>query len=197
MYSMQYSNKLDCDDQKARHYLISGIVSDLPPEAAILDVGCGTGTTYEAIRRLGVNYHGIDISPQAISIASRTFEGDTSSFEVSDFTALQTTSKYDLILFSEVFYYFSIEDLGPAIERALSLLKDADSVLLISMSENAKAAKVWEQLESLPKPFQNIALQSDVVGSKWRVKAYMPLKNTIPNTSRPPRAVPSRRFEHA
>lgn len=193
---MQYGNKLECDDQKARHYLISGIISDLPPGASILDVGCGTGTTYDAISHLDINYHGIDISPQAISIASRTFADTSGSFKVSDFTSLETSSKYDIILFSEVFYYFSLNDLGPAIDRALSLLKNRDSVLLISMSENAKAAKVWERLESLPKPFQNIALQSDVVGSKWRVKAYMPLKNS-PKITRSRKTVPSRQLEHA
>lgn len=61
--------------EQARRYgpdpkLWSLIFESVTPEIRCLDLGCGTGNSYAAeLRRRGVSYVGVDISPQAVETA--------------------------------------------------------------------------------------------------------------------------------
>ena len=60
-----------------------------PPEALLLDVGCGAGLWSVALGRAGYRVHGFDISPRMIDEARRLADeygigGDVGEFEVGD-----------------------------------------------------------------------------------------------------------------
>ncbi len=179
MYYRSYGDKLDCTDQRARHYVIAGMITDMRPAVrSILDIGCGTGTTYGFLNHLGIEYHGIDISQNAISQARETFGSSSDhSFDVCDVQEFSTEKKYDVVFLTEVLYYLPIEEAEKLLQRTTSLLRNEHSQIIISMSENAKAKRLWKLCDALSEPTHNIALQSDLIGSKWRVKAYEPLES--------------------
>jgi len=45
----------------------------LPPDARVLELGCGNGKTLSVMNQRGWNVTGIDISPRAIQLARKTF----------------------------------------------------------------------------------------------------------------------------
>ena len=179
MYDQKYAEKLDCADQRARHYVIAGMITDMRPAVrSILDIGCGTGTTYSFLHHLGIEYHGIDISQNAIKQARETFGTSCDhQFDVCDVKSFVTQKKYDVVFLTEVLYYLPVSEIEAELARATSLLRNEQSQIIISMSENAKAKVLWKMCDTLSEPIHNIALQSDLVGSKWRVKGYEPLKS--------------------
>lgn len=53
------------------------LIADLPPDAAVLDVGCGPGLLVAALARRHphVRFHGIDLDPEQVRLACRLHRG--------------------------------------------------------------------------------------------------------------------------
>jgi len=72
-----------------------------PPGAAVLDIGCGAGTTSLSLaaRRPDLTISGIDISPQLIATATQRSTGLTNlRFAVGDASAPAGARSYDLLI---------------------------------------------------------------------------------------------------
>jgi 2-polyprenyl-6-hydroxyphenyl methylase/3-demethylubiquinone-9 3-methyltransferase len=140
-YKNNSSMKMDCADQQPRNLALSGIIlENLKPGLKILDVGCGNGTVYKYLSELKIDYLGIDLSEFAIKQAQERFSEDkTARFIASDFEEFSSPEKFDIIIFNEVLYYFALDKVLPAIKKAFSLLKDAEGIIVISMSTHYMA----------------------------------------------------------
>lgn len=174
MYRSGYADKLQSAQQKARHYLICGLIAEYVSEGTeVLDVGCGVGSTYGLISQFDITYHGIDIAKQAIEIATATNNATKAHFEVNDFKHFAPSKKYDIVFFNEVLYYFSDTEIISALTKANSLLKDHNSVIIISMSDNPRSKRIWRSFSHLSNPEQEIYVRSGFWG-KWNVKVFRP-----------------------
>ncbi len=174
MYRNGYADKLDSSHQKARHYLICGLIAEYVSEQTdVLDVGCGVGSTYDLISQFDISYHGIDIAKQAIDIANASNNSGAARFEVNDFKHFVSAKKYDIVFFNEVLYYFSDAEIISALTKANSLLKDHNSVIIVSMSDNPRSKRIWRSFSHLSNPEQEIYVRSGFWG-KWNVKVFRP-----------------------
>lgn len=174
MYALGYARKLEARDQRPRHYLLAGLVADHPePRPSVLDVGCGCGTTLRYLEPRLVRYHGVDVSEEAIGACRDAFpERNRAYFEVADFARCSFGGRYDIVIFNEVLYYFRADEIPSILMKALRLLRDERSLLVISMSHSAKAAAVWARLRGLPRPSMDISVRAATPGSAWTVRAY-------------------------
>ncbi len=179
IYAREYAQKLNSADESARNYVIAGMVQDLAKtHSKILDVGCGVGTTYERLRPLSLDYHGIDLSSKAIEACEKTFRGqDSRRFTVGNFQDVIPEARYDVIIFNEVLYYFPLREIPNVLSKAAALL-EASGVILISMSRNPKASWIWAICRSLGKPYRAIDVRASW-SHNWKVKAYKPQNNTL------------------
>jgi 2-polyprenyl-3-methyl-5-hydroxy-6-metoxy-1,4-benzoquinol methylase len=178
MYEQNYSDKMDSVDQQPRNYIISGLIlaKTNGEKHNVLDVGCGNGSLYDLIPHNSVSYHGIDFSQKAIKIAKERF-GNQPFFEVTDFDCFNTSNSYDAIIFNESLYYFKLLTIKKKIEKAIELLKDKNSFLIISMSSSAKSFFIWRMLSFLSKPMDDIVVKSLHSNSKWNIKSFRNLKH--------------------
>ncbi len=70
----------------------------IPPEASVLEIGCGTGDLLHALRpRRGL---GIDLSPRMVEIARGKYPG--LEFTVGDVEALDIEERFDYVLLSDL-----------------------------------------------------------------------------------------------
>lgn len=165
---------LESVDQRPRHYSIAGIVRDRFTNGAdILDVGCGYGTLYGLLNQPVKSYTGIDLSENIINECRTHFQNDRCcSFEQADFETYHSSRKYDVIVLNEVLYYFSLKSVGKIMRHSFNLLKDGNSVLIISMNKNFKAGWVWKKLSKEFAADQAIRVKNIRTGSYWTVNVY-------------------------
>ena len=106
----------------------------------ILEIGCGTGSSTQALAEQGGIVHGIDVDEKAIEIAKyrisncglvATFELEN-AIDLSDGTSAQ---EYDMILFFASLEHMTISERIKSLETAYSLLKK-DGVLFILEAPN-------------------------------------------------------------
>ena len=170
MWDLGYKQKMESRRERARHYVLSGMIADLGPSASVLDVGCGCGTMLDYLPR-GVRYEGIDISRLAIDSAQRSNWGErTCSFVVSPFERYASARKFDIVVFNEVLYYFPLHRVRAVLDKARSHLAP-NSHVLISMSRTAKAELVWLAARPvLPSPIRDIETRAR--RSRWTIRAF-------------------------
>ena len=107
-------------------------LSRLPADAAILDLGCGTGLIGTAVRVLGATLDGIDLSENMLKEAAR--RGLYRALRRADLAAddwATAGQRYDLIVAGDVFNYLG--DLSSVLARAHATL--APGGLLIFTAE--------------------------------------------------------------
>jgi trans-aconitate methyltransferase len=174
MYAANYAAKLESADQRARHWIVAGAIAELPmARPRVLDVGCGCGTTYACLRRRGVAYHGIDLSPAAVAAArARAAADPDATFEVADFERFAAAPVYDAVVLNEVLYYFPIQHVAGVIEKALGLLDHPAGVLVVSMSDNLKARLAWRACRALPESVRSVTLKARARSSRWTIAAF-------------------------
>lgn len=160
-------------DQRPRHYAISGVIRDRFPRGAdVLDVGCGYGTLFPLISDRVTSYTGIDPAEPPIRECRETVKDGRCAFETAAFEDYHPGRAYDVVVLNEVLYYFPLRQTQEIFARALRLLRDDRSVLIISMNRNIKAAWLWRKLSRAAAPEQSLRVTNLATGSYWTVNVY-------------------------
>jgi glycosyltransferase involved in cell wall biosynthesis/SAM-dependent methyltransferase/GT2 family glycosyltransferase len=94
------------------------------PGSRVLEYGCGTGSRAFELARRGAFVHGIDISPVAIEIASRTARelgvADRTAFSVMDAEALELPGRsVDLVCGTSILHHLDLERAYGEVARVL------------------------------------------------------------------------------
>jgi SAM-dependent methyltransferase len=123
---------------------LSEFVQTLPPEATVLDAGCGSGRDLAAFRRYRVNAVGLDISSALAHIARRfsnapVVVGDLCSLPLRD-------GSFQAYWASASLLHLSRDDAGIALTEAHRILRPG-SVLFLSVKagegESADSSGRW------------------------------------------------------
>ncbi len=117
---------------------------------AVLDVGCGHGVFFNMVRRFPLSeYHGVDISKEAISRARGLLRDATAAeisrmhFTEADFESFVPTRRYDVIVFNNSLVY--AEDPLWALERFASHLAPG-GFLVASLCYNPWQSSIWTRI---------------------------------------------------
>jgi hypothetical protein len=79
---------------------------------------------------------------------------------------------FDALVFNEVLYYFPVSQMEATLRKAVQLLADRESLLVVSMSDNPKAKVVWGAFRELGEPLHDINVRTRVRSSRWTVRAW-------------------------
>ncbi|MEY4964742.1 MAG: hypothetical protein RL274_325 [Pseudomonadota bacterium] len=113
--------------------------------ASILDAGCGEGLLAEKLKILPYkSYLGMDVSKEAIALATGRLGDERSRFTVADAWAFDTDERFDVIVFNQSLYYLS--------EPAALLVKyqkllTPNGRIIVSMVDNARTRAVWRLID--------------------------------------------------
>jgi 2-polyprenyl-3-methyl-5-hydroxy-6-metoxy-1,4-benzoquinol methylase len=104
--------------------------------AAILDIGCGSGNTGTEMAGDYRSYLGVDISESALAKARRRSQecgrGEKNSFACADFMTYVPPSQYDVILFRESLYHVPLGKVKGTLDRYSEYLK-ANGVFVVRL----------------------------------------------------------------
>ena len=114
------------------------VVSHIPDGVkTILDVGCGTGQTAKELTGMGYSVDCVSPSPFLTEQASSLL-GETSRIFTCPFEEVETTDRYDLVLFSESFQYLALEK---ALEQTAKFLNSSGYMLICDIFKNDAEGK--------------------------------------------------------
>lgn len=124
-----------------------------PPEAKILDIGCGNGVLETYLAAKG-DVLGIDLSGEMIAMAIRKDFPENVHFRQNDFYELPAERIYDVLIVFDAYPHFLDKDAFAA--KAASLLKKGGRLYILhdSSKENINAHHK-EKGEGNEKPLQN------------------------------------------
>lgn len=141
-------------------YIAETIVAELSPRT-VLDAGCGVGILVGALRRLGVDAKGLDISEFAISQVPEELREHCRVASVTD----DLGGRFDLIVCIEV-----LEHIGDAAaqEAVANLCSHTDSVLFSSTPDdftdpthrNVQPTEYWAEVFARWGLFRNVDLDT-------------------------------------
>ena len=178
-------NFLDSKEQSPRHILISGLALQLKrTDAEILDIGCGRATLLRHLPEEGVQYTGLDVSEAVIQENQSRFANRVNAtFVASDLFLFKPESKkFDVVVLNEVLYYLPLREATKALKHCSNLLRNENSLLIISMNKNPKALILWEALNLYLPSDSSVAIENHHTGSKWYVRSYS--RRTLADTVR-------------
>ena len=102
---------------KRRVKMLSG---DLPNNAEVLELGCGTGLFTREFVRQAIQLTAIDISPELLSEAEKEIVADNVNFMVDNAYAMSfTDDSFDAVIGSSVLHHLDIEKALSEIYRVL------------------------------------------------------------------------------
>jgi SAM-dependent methyltransferase len=93
------------------------------PGDKVIDIGCGTARVLQSLP--AVKYFGLDISPDYIAFARRTY-GDKGTFAVGDMRSLRSDSRFkdaDIVIAIAVLHHLDDEEAADCIRFAYDALK--------------------------------------------------------------------------
>jgi len=114
------------------------LISHLPDNATILDVGCGTGKPIlEYLLSKGFNVTGLDASEEILKIARANFP--QTAFILQDMRELELDQQFDAIIAWHSFFHLPEEDQPQVLERFAKHLKLNGLLLFTSGPKRGEA----------------------------------------------------------
>lgn len=126
LYSKQFYEKslgVDYSDREYWSTFFGGIAKKIVEEfnpKTVLDAGCASGYLVEALRELGVEAYGVDISEYAINSAREDIRDFMHAQSITDDLPKAFPKRYDLVVTIEVLEHMYPEDGKKAIEKLCS-----------------------------------------------------------------------------
>jgi 2-polyprenyl-3-methyl-5-hydroxy-6-metoxy-1,4-benzoquinol methylase len=173
-----YLTRIDYIKNSPENHAIAGlIIENLYPGIKVLEIGCGSGLLYQHLYKLPVQYSGIDTSAKDIESANFKFKDSGKPFFLTrDFNEFSTTNKYDIIVINDDLISYKASYIKHLLLKAVSLLKDDDSVIIIPLPKQFKSWKVWRKTKFFPFPYIDISVRNNITGMFYNIKAYKGLK---------------------
>jgi 2-polyprenyl-3-methyl-5-hydroxy-6-metoxy-1,4-benzoquinol methylase len=113
-------------------------VERLDGRLRMLDIGCGTGWIAHALAESG-EVCGIDLSPQAVVIASRRCPGG--EFHCGDFLEVDFSGSFDVVVTADTIAH--VTDQARFVNRIAALLRSGGKLILMSQNAYALNRSAW------------------------------------------------------
>src|SRR5206468_10090935 len=97
----------------------------------LLDAGCGTGGFLAWLAQTGAfdRLHGVDVSPEAISLARGAVP--SAEFHVASVRSLPFESDaFDVVVLNDVMQHLDEQEIGPSLQESCRVLR-ADGILFV------------------------------------------------------------------
>ena len=168
-------DRLAAPRELPRYAVIAALVARFaPPEARVLDIGCGLGILGEhlAALRRSRRYVGLDLSGEAIGRAEAE-RGQAGEFRVADAEqpCLDPSESFHVLVFNEVLNYF--DDPAQVVQRWLSHLAPG-GFIVVSLWNPVRHRAMDRRLRAVLRRTLTVTIGVDR-GAAWRITVEVPV----------------------
>lgn len=161
-------NYLFSKEESAHYYAICKQIQKKVQAFSVFDIGCGNGALYHYLEEFfgeEMKYSGIDISENAVKIATEKFK--RGSFKKVDYDYSDFEGKFDIVVFNETLYYF-IKPMK-TIEKVFQKNLKPGGMIVISMCEDKKHNMIWQNINEKYSILEEETVNNDK-GQHWTIK---------------------------
>jgi hypothetical protein len=169
-------------------------ISLIPGVRTVFDLGCAKGFLVEALRTLGVEAYGIDVSDYAIELADPSVRPYLRRMSVQD---LESDEQYDLVHVNGVLVYLAMREIkralrrfhdiarvgvmvgGPTREQILKWYEKEDVSAIDPLRKQEISQAEWDRL------IAEAGFEKDMAYYRKRVGAHSPAAVSISNGQQP------------
>lgn len=127
-------------DNPTRQFILDFIQDIDKEELKVLDAGCGTGVDYQNLKKLNIDYTGVDITPKVVEVAKDLFP--KANFVQGDIEDLQfDDGEFDVVFARHVIEH--LESYSDAVEE-MKRVADKRVIVLHHKLTRAKKEKLDE-----------------------------------------------------
>lgn len=157
-----------------RQSVIVGYVTQLNPNPAILDLGCGSGRLAQLFQPHPFRrYLGVDLSAEGLRLA-RGLNLARCEFAEGDFETWTPAGKFDVIMFSECIGY--ARDPGALVARYLPWLSEGGTIVISHFRYGHWQAH-WRRVEQQARAFEAVTVANER-GQTWDIRLLRPTAAT-------------------
>ncbi len=166
-YRDTYRTLLADRSEFGRYGVVTEYLRRILPEGKVLDIGCGPGILAGLLEGSALQYTGIDLSEEAITLARQNHPSLQEHFHVASYDQFGEAGDYDAIVASEILYYIDAEDFFVHSRR---LLKPGGH-LIVTIYDFEKGRELLPEVEKrLVRPFRADVYNAEK-GLRWHVVA--------------------------
>lgn len=169
-----YLTKIDFVENKPENQVIAGfIIENMYPGIKVLEFGCGSGSLYNHLYKLPVQYSGIDTSKKEIETARNRFlNSGRPEFITRDIQDFSTRNTFDIIIINNTLTKNNTANIKLILKKAVSLLKDESSTIIVSLPQSLNSWIVWRKTRQFPLPCLDVTIKNHNTGIVYDIKAF-------------------------
>jgi SAM-dependent methyltransferase len=118
-------------------------INKIAKNQSILDLGCGLGYFTAALRRLGFNSFGVDLSSEAIQSAIKSYGPFFQQVDITDANSSIGREKYDVIVCLEIIEH--LDNIDSFLQGVLDRLSDRGMAII--STPVSKSNRLWASTE--------------------------------------------------
>ena len=130
--------------------LLSKVTELIPPQAAVLDLGCALGLLYERVKDSVSTYHGVDISKDFIATCKKRFNNQHADHYFTEGTINEPhgiAGGFDVVTILNVLYQAGVSPLL-AIQNAWRALRSGGTLIVSGPTSPKSFALIQDQIEA-------------------------------------------------
>jgi 2-polyprenyl-3-methyl-5-hydroxy-6-metoxy-1,4-benzoquinol methylase len=147
-------------------------VRRLAPNGPVLDMGAGDGVLARALRHMGIDYTGVDLSQEVVTRVEAELGDAKTRFETGDAMTYAPTQSFPVIVFNDMLYY--LDDPIACVNRYLPYLEPGGSFIVTMFVQPTQIRLI----EALHEAF-DVTEECHLINSANRVNTMLTLKPKV------------------
>lgn len=166
--------KVYYSEAEPENKVIAGLITEIIyPGINILEIGNNSCSIHQNLSKLPVQYSRISASIKDFeSGKNKDKEEVICSFYGKNIDINPAVNRFDVVVINNSLVSYRSSYIVQLLKKAVTYLKDENSLLIISLSQQIKSWNVWRKTKHFPLPYADVSVRNNSTGITYDIKAF-------------------------